>query len=153
MTSPTTTSPKAMHSALDFDRDGARQLQWLAESAHFALALGQLERAAAMFAGLQELVPYEPAGWLGMAEVALARHDLAAAAAAIDDALRCERCDAERMAWAFVLRARLAAAVGDAAAVAEAEETVLALQPDGPLAERIRQQRLAVAGPGTGAVG
>ena len=147
------TTPKAMHAALDFARDGALQLQWLAESAHFALAIGQLERAAAMFASLQELVPYEPAGWLGAAEVALARNELAVAAAAIDDALRCERCDAERMAWAFVLRARVAAAVGDAAAVAEAEDTVLALQPDGALAARIRSMRAAAAGHGAGASG
>ena len=130
-----------LQTALGLGRDHGRQLQWLAESGFMALVLEQRERARRIFAGLQLLAPDEPVGWLGSAELELAAGRLEAARDEVDLALRKPHCELDKMIWAWRLCAHVCAALGDADRRIAAEDAVLRLQPDGPVARAIVQER------------
>ncbi|MBK8095864.1 MAG: hypothetical protein IPK26_02080 [Planctomycetes bacterium] len=134
-----------LQTALGLGRDHGRQLQWLAESGFMALALEQRERARRIFAGLQVLAPDEPVGWLGLAELELAAGRPDAARDEVDLALRKPNCELDKMIWAWRLRAHVCAALGDADGQIAAEDAVLRLQPDGPVALAIAQERAGMA--------
>lgn len=132
--------------ALGFDEDGPRQLQWLAETAVLAISLGQGERAAQIYRGLQVLAPNEPIGWVGLAGLLLP-DQAEDALGLVDIALRKPHCELEKMVWCYRVRAMACQALGDVQGRDAAEAAVLRLEPAGAASSGVREaqrQRAAV---------
>ena len=134
---------------LELEKEDCKQLQFLGEAAYFWQYKGDSERAKILFEGLTELVPQNPVGHLGLAEVSLSEGAAAQAEKHARRALTAENTTPTEMGLALVLmaQAHLHRDQADKARAVLAES--LELAPDGPSADEARaiMESLAPAGP------
>lgn len=119
------TPSNSLASALGVDRDDHAPLRFLGETGFLCLYRRQWERADALFAGLRALVPEDPVGYLGGAELALAQGRSDDAVALTREQLSNARCDPEATAFVHTLRGRAREVQGDVKRALAAYETAI----------------------------
>lgn len=123
---------------LELERDGGERLRFLGEAGYACLYRGELDPARTIFEGLTDLVPDDPVGHLGLAEVHLAQQAPRKAEKSARRATEVAGNSPETMALAYELCGKALLRLDK---VREAEEVLaraIEVAPDSPAAASAR---------------
>ena len=126
-------------SLLALAADGGERLRYLGEAGYLCLYRGELDQAQAIFEGLTDLVPLDPVGSLGLAEVHLAHDQPRKAEGAARKAAECPGNSAETMALAYELWGKALLFLDRSAEAEKVLARAIEVAPDSPAARSARE--------------